>query len=134
MRFSIAVLLLISSHFLLAQNTNGSTNRDSVFTSVGDTLVGKITIDKDKNKYVLKVHATETELDPTIVQAFVIYPNDGHYGRQAYYSIIGEFYLLQSGKDDPITLYAKSIYEIVEDKLIVNVVKVAHRSSVYQSN
>ena len=26
------------------------------------------------------------------------------------------------------------IYEIVEDKLIVNVVKVAHRSSVYQSN
>ncbi len=115
MRFSIAVLLLISSQFLLAQNTNAPTNRDTVYTSGGDTLVGKITIDKNKNKYVLKVHATETELDPTIVQAFVIYPNDGHYGRQAYYSIIGEFYLLQSGKDDPITLYAKSIYEVVED-------------------
>ena len=115
MRFSITVLLLISSHFLFAQNTNVPTNRDTVYTSSGDTLVGKITIDKDKNKFILKVHATETELDPTIVESFVIFPNDGHYGRQAFSSILGEFYLLQSAKGEPITLYAKSTYEVVED-------------------
>lgn len=115
MRFSIVVLLVISSQFLLAQNTNATTHRDTVFTSAGDTLVGKITIDKDKNKFVLKVHATEKELDPTIVESFVIYPNDGHYGRQAYSSIIGEFYLLQSAKNEPITLYSKSTYEAVEN-------------------
>ena len=115
MRFFLIVLLIIPFHFLFSQNTNTPTHRDTVITSNGDTLVGKIDINKDKNKYILKVHARETELDPLIVQSFVIYPNDGHFGRQAYYSIIGDFYLLQSGKNDPITLYAKSSYEVVED-------------------
>ena len=117
MRSLITFLLLLSFHLTFAQQTpKADTYRDTVFRSLGDTLIGKITIDKDANKYFFVSDTiAETELDPKTVLGFVVIPKDDETDKLYYSSIIGDFYLLETGANDIITMYAKPTFKAVEN-------------------
>ena len=81
MKYLFLAILILPFHFLQAQTDAKTVSKDalpislkdSVFMLAGDTLIGKITIDKDNNQYLFRVNdATEDILSPKKVKRFTV--------------------------------------------------------------
>ena len=72
MKSFLLSLFFLPFHCLFAQNDTLQTQKDSVFTISGDTLIGKITVDKDNNQYLFK---DSLVLLPTKIKGFIISRN-----------------------------------------------------------
>ncbi len=105
------VLLLLTGHLLFAQN-----GLDTVFTLKGDTLLGKISLQKEKNKFFFANDTLkEVALNPTEIISFVWYGKENDYERKAFYSLLSSFYEMEFGKKDYIRVYSKTVYKTVEE-------------------
>ncbi len=95
---------------LSAQN-----NLDTVFTYKNDTLIGRITLNKEKNKFFMATDSNETVLNATDIVSFVTYSKEDDYDRKEYFTLFGNFYTLEFGKNAPITVYSKVSYKTTEE-------------------
>jgi hypothetical protein len=113
----LLLFLTTSVHFLFAQNDTLHTRQDSVFTTLGDTLVGQITIDKDNNQYLFKSATADsaTLLLPSKTKRLRLFSKENSDERQIYNVIFDNFYLLELGENDIITLFARHLYTKVTD-------------------
>ena len=100
--------------FLLCQTAYTQNNIDSVFTLKGDTLLGKVTLNKEKNKFFVATDTSEILLDPSNVASFVTYKKEDDYERKEYSNLLGSFYLIEFGKNAYITVYSKTTYKMKE--------------------
>lgn len=112
MKSFLLSLFFLPFHCLFAQNDTLQTQKDSVFTISGDTLIGKITVDKDNNQYLFK---DSLVLLPTKIKGFIISPKQNDEEIHVYKAIFDEFYCLELGQNDEITLYAKYSYNKITD-------------------
>lgn len=112
MKFFLLFFLLLPFHCLIAQNDTLQIQQDSIFTISKDTLIGKITVDKDKNQYIFN---DSLVLLPTKIKRFIIFPRQNDAEIQVYEAIFDEFYLLELGQNEAITVYAKYSYSKVTD-------------------
>lgn len=119
MKYLFLTILILSLHFLQAQTGATTTSKDaplitlkdSVFMLAGDTLIGKITIDKDNNQYLFKVNETiEDILSPKKVQRFIVVADAQNDEPLIYTAIFGDFYKSELGKNERIILYSKITY------------------------
>ena len=101
------------------------TLKDSVFMLLGDTLIGKITIDKDNNQYLFRVNDTiEDILSPKKVKCFTVAADAKNNEPMIYTAIFGDFYKSELGKSERIILYSKITYnKITNDGPIYYTVK-----------
>ena len=122
MKSIFLVILMSACPFLQAQNpamtppndASLSTFQDSVFMLLGDTLIGKITIDRDNNQYLFKANnGVEDILSPKKVKRFVIAEDDKSGEPSRYTAIFGEFYVYELGQNERIIMYAKIAYNKV---------------------
>ena len=99
MKYLFLAILILPLHFLQAQTGALTTSKDalpvvlkdSVFMLSGDTLIGKITIDKDNNQYLFKVNdTTEDILSPKKVKRFTV-AVDAKNDEPLIYTIICDF-------------------------------------------
>jgi hypothetical protein len=105
------VLLFLMGQLIFAQK-----EMDTVFTLKGDTLLGKISLQKEKNKFFFTNDTLkETALNPTDITSFVWYGKENDYERKAFYSLLSSFYELEFGKKDYIKVYSKTVYKTVEE-------------------
>ena len=110
---SYCICLILSCVFpqlLPAQN-----NLDTVFTFKRDTLVGKIILNKEKNKFFMATDSNQFALNPLDISSFVTYNKDDDYERKEYNNLLGSFYVLELGKNDLITIYSKTTYKTTEE-------------------
>lgn len=112
MKLFLLFLFLLPFHCLIAQNDTLQIQQDSVFTISKDTLVGKITVEKDKNQYIFN---DSLVLLPTKIKRFTIFSKQNDEETQVYEAIFDEFYLLELGQNEAITLYAKYSYDKITD-------------------
>lgn len=124
MKYLFLAILILPFHLLQAQTdaTTASkdalpiTLKDSVFMLSGDTLIGKITIDKDNNQYLFRVNdAIEDILSPKKVERFTVTTDTKNDERLIYTSIFGDFYKSELGENERIILYAKITYSKITD-------------------
>lgn len=124
MKYLFLAILILSFHFLQAQTDALTTQKapllttfqDSVFMLSGDTLMGKITIDKDNNQYLFKGDTTAIEvLSPKKVKRFIVSSDDKSEEKSTYAAIFGDFYFAELGQNERIILYSKIAYNKVTD-------------------
>ena len=133
MKYLFLTILILPFQFLKAQTNAIATSKDaplitlkdSVFMLAGDTLIGKITIDKDNNQYLFKVNdTTEVVLSPKTVKHFVVAADAKNDEPMTYAAIFGDFYKSELGKNERIILYAKMTYnKITNDGPVYYTVK-----------
>jgi hypothetical protein len=88
---------------------------DTVFTLKNDTLVCKITLNKEKNKFFMTTDSSEKVLNPADIVSFVTNSKEDDYDRKEYFTLFGNFYTLEFGKNAPITVYTKVTYKTTEE-------------------
>lgn len=112
MKPTLLLFTILHFHCLFAQKSAFATQKDSVFTFTGDTLVGKITIDKDNNQYIFKRKNSQEEeiLSPKLTLRFTILSDDGLGEIKQFFCVLETFFMLEFGKNDAITVYAKYKY------------------------
>jgi hypothetical protein len=110
MKKLLLLLLITSSHSLFAQSDSLQIQQDTAFSISGDTLLGKITIDKDNNQYRFKSATLDTVLNPTKIKRLVHFSKENNNERQVFDAIFYDFYFLELGENELITLYAKCLY------------------------
>ena len=125
MKYLFLAILILPFHFLQAQTGTIKTSKDalpvvlkdSVFMLSGDTLIGKITIDKDNNQYLFRVNDTiEDVLSPKKVKCFIIIADAKNNEPLIYTAIFGDFYKSELGRNERIILYSKITYnKIIDD-------------------
>ncbi len=87
---------------------------DSIWLKTGDTLIGKITLDKDNNSFLFaKDTAAIIELNAEKVVKFVIKPKKYEDERVDVFSIFGEFYFLETNPNTSIKIYAHRTFKSV---------------------
>ena len=133
MKYLFLAILILPFHFLQAQTDAKTVSKDalpislkdSVFMLSGDTLIGKITIDKDNNQYLFKVNdTTEDILSPKKVKRFTVAADAKNDDPLIYTNIFGDFYKSELGKNERIILYAKITYnKITNDGPVYYTVK-----------
>lgn len=116
MRIFFTSLILFALHCLQAQSTDFNGSLDSVFTTSGDILVGKVLIDKDNDRFIFESKDTFTlQLLPSRIKKFT-YNLVEHNGEKiTYISILNDFYFLEFGENDAMKGYARYTYRAVVD-------------------
>lgn len=116
MKFFLSVFLSLTIHFLFAQKDTLYRQQDSVFTLSKDTLIGKITINKDQNQYIFKSQTTDSLiLFPTKIRRFIVFSEKTDEAKQVYDTVFDSFCLLESSEQDAIILYAKLSYKKIKN-------------------
>ena len=89
---------------------------DSIWLKTGDTLRGIITLDKDKNTFLVSYDTIENrELRASEVVHLSISPKKNAEDRMEVFSIFNEFYFLESSPNAPIKVFANKTFKAVED-------------------
>jgi hypothetical protein len=87
---------------------------DSVFLKMGDVLIGKITIDKDKNAFLFSKDTVQNlELKASDILRLTILPKETDEERSDVFSIFNEFYFLESSPNVPIRVFANRTFKSV---------------------
>ncbi|MBL7814998.1 MAG: hypothetical protein JNL70_08310 [Saprospiraceae bacterium] len=116
MKIIITSFFLFTTVLLLAQSNSINPQLDSVFKKSGEVLVGKIIIDKDRDRFILEGRDTFTmELFAPQIKYFT-YNDPEHRGEKTtYHAILNEFYFLEFGQKDPMQAWARYVYQPVEN-------------------
>jgi hypothetical protein len=89
---------------------------DSIWLKTGDTLRGIITLDKDKNAFLVAYDTIQNrELRASEVVHLSISPKKSSEDRVEVFSIFNEFYFLESNPNAPIKVFANKTFKAVED-------------------
>jgi hypothetical protein len=93
-----------------------SRKMDSIWFITGDTLVGTIAFDKDKNTFFFSKDTIHNlELKPTDISRFVIVPKKEAEESIEVVSVSNEFYVLESSPQAHIRIYSQRTYKAVLD-------------------
>lgn len=116
MRAFFTTFLLLAFQCLHAQTAEFNSTPDSVFTRSGEILVGKVSIDKDNDRFIFESKDTFTmQLMPSHIKKFT-YNLVEHNGEKiTYIAILHDFYFLEFGEHDAIRGYARYTYRPVVD-------------------
>jgi hypothetical protein len=116
MRIFFTSFIFFTLHYLQAQSAEFNGSLDSVFTTSGDILVGKVLIDKDNDRFIFESKDTFTlQLLPSQIKKFT-YNLVEHNGEKiTYISILHDFYFLEFGENDAMKGYARYNYRAVVD-------------------
>ena len=116
MKISLLTILTIFAHLISAQNKGYYSGLDTVFTRSGDTLTGKVSVDKDNNRFLFTSEQDSTrELFTANVKRFTYYIPENNGEIKVYIAIMHDFYFVEFGEKDPIRAYARYYYETVLD-------------------
>lgn len=89
---------------------------DSIWLKTGDTLRGIITLDKDKNAFLISYDTIQNrELRASEVVHLSISPKKSIEDRIEVFSIFNEFYFLESNPNTPIKIFANKTFKAVEN-------------------
>jgi hypothetical protein len=89
---------------------------DSVFTASGDTLIGKVSIDKDNDRFIFESKDTFTiQLLPKTIKKFTYNLVEKNGEKVTYLGILHDFYFLEFGEHSPMSGYVRYTYRPVED-------------------
>ena len=89
---------------------------DSIWLKTGDTLRGIITLDRDKNTFLVSYDTIENrELRASEVVHLSISPKKSTEDRVEVFSIFNEFYFLESNFNAPIKVFANKTFKAVEN-------------------
>ncbi len=89
---------------------------DSIWLKTGDTLRGVVTLDKDRNAFLISYDTIQNrELRASEVTHFFILPKKGVDDRLEVFSIFNEFYFLESNPNAPIKVFANKTFKVVEN-------------------
>lgn len=87
---------------------------DSVWLKTGDTLVGKITLDKEKNAFLFTKETVQNlELKASDLVRLTILPKETDEERSDVFSVFNEFYFLESSPNVPIRIFANRTFKSV---------------------
>ncbi len=116
MRIIITTVLIFAFQSLFAQKDSFNIQLDTVYMVTGDSLVGKVSIDKENDRFIFEARDTFTfQLLPKEVKRFT-YSLPEHNGEKTtYISILHNFYFLEFGENDAMQGYARYSYQAVED-------------------
>jgi hypothetical protein len=85
---------------------------DSIWLKTGDTLIGKITIDKDRNVLLFSKDTIQNlELKASEVVKLIILPKKDDEERADVFSVFNEFYFLESRQDVPIRIFVNRTFK-----------------------
>jgi hypothetical protein len=116
MRIIITTLLLCTFKCLFAQKDSFNIQLDTVFMTTGDTLLGKVAIDKDNDRFIFEARDTFTfQLLPNEVKKFTYNLPEHNGEKTTYISIVNHFYFLEFGQNAAIQGYARYSYSAVEN-------------------
>lgn len=106
-------MLLIVGVFL-SSTLFAQTYQDTVFTVANDTLLGKVSLNKEKNTfYFTNDSLKEMIVSEKVVTSFVMYSKEFDYERKQFFSLLNNFYELEYGKNAHITIYARVSYKTI---------------------
>jgi hypothetical protein len=89
---------------------------DSIWLKSGDTLSGIITLDKDRNAFLIAYDTIQNrELRASEVVHLSISPKKSAEDRVDVFSIFNEFYFLESNPNVPIKVFANKTFKAVEN-------------------
>ena len=89
---------------------------DSIWLKTGQTLVGKITFDKDSNSFLFfKDTFRNIQLMPTEVSKLIVFPKKNEDERLDVLSIENEFYFLESDSKATIKIFANRTFKPILD-------------------
>jgi hypothetical protein len=89
---------------------------DSVWLKTGDTLVGFIELDKEKNAFLFsKDTLKNSELSPNEILRFVAFPKTNEAERMDVFSIFDTFYFLETPPEASIRIFTNRIFKTVVD-------------------
>ncbi len=89
---------------------------DSIWLKTGDTLSGIITLDKDRNVFLMSYDTIQNrELRASEVINLSISPKKSAEDRVEVFSIFNEFYFLESSPNVPIKVFANKTFKAVEN-------------------
>ena len=117
MKVGLTFFLSFILSFANAQKTGqGGIALDSVFTISKDTMVGRVFIDKDNDRFIFEGQDTfRMQLMPSQIKKFT-YNLVEHNGEKiTYIAILRDFYFLEFGEHSPMSGYARYTYRVVED-------------------
>jgi hypothetical protein len=115
MRYLVIPLLLCTVQSLFAQKDSFNIQLDTVFMTSGDTLVGKVAIDKEYDRFIFEARDTFTfQLLPTEVKRFTYNLPEHNGEKTTYINILNQFYFLEFGEKDAMQGYARYSYQAVE--------------------
>lgn len=89
---------------------------DSIWLKTGDILRGIVTLDKDKNAFLISYDTIQNrELRASEVVHLSILPKKSAEDRVEVFSIFNEFYFLESSPNVPIKVFANKTFKAVEN-------------------
>jgi hypothetical protein len=110
----VCITIFLFAFFTLSMYAQHAT--DTVFTYKNDTIVGKITLNKEKNKFFIATDSSEKVLNPIDVLSFAMYSKEDDFERKEFVNLLGNFYTLEFGKNSAIKVYSKVNYKMsIED-------------------
>ena len=87
---------------------------DSIWLKTGDTLVGFITLDKDKNAFLFSNDSLkQVELKAKEIVRFVSFPKNYQEERLDIFSVFNEFYFLETQPNAPIRVFTNRTFKAV---------------------
>jgi hypothetical protein len=87
---------------------------DSIWLKTGDTLVGFINLDKDKNAFLFSNDSLkQVELKAKEIVRFVSFPKHEEEERMDIFSVFNEFYFLETHPNAPIRVFTNRTFKAV---------------------
>ena len=116
MKITFTTILLSLVQILFAQNINFNSELDSVYMVSGVTLVGKVSIDKDNDRFILEARDTFSfQLLPSEVKRFTYNLPERNGEKITYIAFLNDFYFLEFGENSAMRAYARYSYQAVLD-------------------
>jgi hypothetical protein len=102
------------SVIILSKNAAIAQQMDSIWLKTGDTLVGFINLDKEKNAFLFTNDSLkQVELKAIEIVRFVSFPKNYEDERLDIFSVFNAFYFLETQPNAPIRVFTNRTYKTV---------------------
>ena len=90
--------------------------QDTVYTFSGDTLLGKVFLNKEKNIFFFANDSLKEQvLLEKDIESFVMYNEESDDEAKQFFNVLNSFYELKSAKNTRIVIYVKATYKMLEE-------------------